>query len=253
MSVLDDIRFYFFHNHGYNDEPADKDSYSSTWVSYPNRNFDPVIGHHYYQRHSRMIRLAEELGFDGVAINEHHNTIFSMTPACSVMGGWVAANTSTARILVAGVPINLAYPNRVAEEYAMLDVMSGGRMEFAFPLGTGMEYWANDGRINPVTSRARFKESLDIILKCWTEDGPFRYDGEFYNYRYLNPWPKPYQKPYPKGFVVGSGSMETVELAVEHGLGYSIVFVADRPSAPCLRADARPRRAARPDASLRTT
>ncbi len=225
MSALDDIRFYFFHNHGYNHEPPDKDSYESTWVSYPNRNFDPEIGHQYYQRHSRMIRLAEELGFDGVAINEHHNTIFSMTPACSVMGGWVAANTSTARILVAGVPINLAYPNRVAEEYAMLDVMSGGRMEFAFPLGTGMEYWSNDGRINPVTSRARFKESLDIILKCWTEDGPFRYDGEFYNYRYLNPWPKPYQKPYPKGFVVGSGSMETVELAVEHGLGYSIVFV----------------------------
>ena len=81
------------------------------------------------------------------------------------------------------------------------------------------------GHINPVTSRARFKESLDIILKCWTEDGPFRYDGQFYNYRYLNPWPKPYQKPYPKGFVVGSGSIETVELAVEHGLGYSIVFV----------------------------
>ena len=224
MSLADEIKFYFFHNHGYPDEPADKESYGSTWVDYPNRLFDPVKGHQYYQRHTRTIRLAEELGFDGIAINEHHNTIFSMTPAVSVMGAWVAAHTSRARILVAGVPINLAYPNRVAEEYAMLDVMSGGRMEYAFPLGTGMEYWSNAGAINPATGRARFREGLDVILRAWTEDGPFRYDGDFYSYRYLNPWPKTFQKPYPKSFIVGSGSMETVELAVEYGLGYSIVF-----------------------------
>jgi len=121
--------------------------------------------------------------------------------------------------------VNLAYPNRVAEEYAMLDVLSGGRMEFAFPLGTGMEYWANAGQINPATARARFRESLDVILKAWTQDGPLRYDGEFYNYRYLNPWPRPYQQPHPKIFIVGSGSIETVELAVEFGAGYSVVFV----------------------------
>ena len=107
----------------------------------------------------------------------------------------------------------------------MLDVMSGGRMEYAFPLGTGMEYWANEGTINPTTARARFRESLDIILKSWTEDGPIRYDGEFYNYRYLNPWPKPFQKPRPKCFIVGTGSEETVSLAIDYDLGYSIVFV----------------------------
>ena len=54
----------------------------------------------------------------------------------------------------------------------MLDVMSGGRMEYAFPLGTGMEYWSNAGAINPTTARARFRESLEVILKAWTEDGP---------------------------------------------------------------------------------
>ena len=107
----------------------------------------------------------------------------------------------------------------------MLDVMSGGRMEYAFPLGTGMEYWANEGTVNPATARARFRESLDIILKAWTEDGPTRYDGDFYTYRYLNVWPKPYQKPRPKCFIVGTGSEETVELAVDYDMGYSIVFV----------------------------
>jgi alkanesulfonate monooxygenase SsuD/methylene tetrahydromethanopterin reductase-like flavin-dependent oxidoreductase (luciferase family) len=120
--------------------------------------------------------------------------------------------------------VNLAYPNRVAEEYAMLDVLSGGRMEYAFPLGTGMEYWSNAGQVNPVTSRARFRESLEIVLQAWTADGPTSYDGDFYTYRYLNPWPRPMQKPHPKIFIVGSGSQETVELASDFGTGYSIVF-----------------------------
>jgi alkanesulfonate monooxygenase SsuD/methylene tetrahydromethanopterin reductase-like flavin-dependent oxidoreductase (luciferase family) len=222
---VDQIEFFFFHNCAYNDLPPDRDRYHATWVDYPNSIFDPVKGHDLYQRHLRLFRMADELGFDGIGLNEHHNTQFSMTPAVSVLTGAAVALTKRVRILVAGVPINLAYPNRVAEEYAMLDVLSGGRMEYAFPLGTGMEYWSNAGQINPVTSRARFRESLDVILQAWTKDGPFRYDGDFYNYRYLNPWPKPYQQPHPKIFIVGSGSIETVQLAVDYGAGYSIVFV----------------------------
>jgi alkanesulfonate monooxygenase SsuD/methylene tetrahydromethanopterin reductase-like flavin-dependent oxidoreductase (luciferase family) len=107
----------------------------------------------------------------------------------------------------------------------MLDVLSGGRMEFALPLGTGMEYWSNAGQINPATARARFRESLDVLLKAWTRDGPFRYEGDFYSYRYLNPWPRPYHRPHPTLLVVGTACMETVELALDHGLGYSIVPV----------------------------
>jgi len=172
-----------------------------------------------------MIRLAEELCFDGVAINEHHNTQFSMTPSVSVMAAAVVMVTSSVRIMVAGVPVNLTYPNRVAEEYAMLDVLSGGRMEFAFPLGTGMEYWANAANIEPTTARARFREALEVILQCWTQPGPTSFSGDFFTYRYLNPWPRPMQQPHPKVFVVGSGSAETVDLAAELGAGYSIVMV----------------------------
>jgi alkanesulfonate monooxygenase SsuD/methylene tetrahydromethanopterin reductase-like flavin-dependent oxidoreductase (luciferase family) len=224
VSVLDEIKFYFFHHHHYIDVPEDEASYQATWVVPPSRLFDPVKGHALYERHLRYMRLAEDLGFDGLCINEHHNTVYSMTPTVSLMGAAIATATTRSKIMVAGVPINLTYPNRLAEEYAMLDVMSGGRMEFAFPLGTGMEYWSNAGAINPTTGRARFRESLDILLKSWTEETPIRYDGEFYTYRFLNPWPKPLQKPHPKLFIVGSGSRETVELAVEYGLGYSLVF-----------------------------
>jgi alkanesulfonate monooxygenase SsuD/methylene tetrahydromethanopterin reductase-like flavin-dependent oxidoreductase (luciferase family) len=103
--------------------------------------------------------------------------------------------------------------------------MSGGRMEFAFPLGTGMEYWANAGGVNPTTARARFRESLEVITQAWMEDGPTRYDGDFYTYRFLNPFLRPYQKPRPKCFIVGTGSKETTQLAVDFEMGYSIVFV----------------------------
>ena len=104
----------------------------------------------------------------------------------------------------------------------MLDVLSQGRLEVAFPLGTGMEYWANP--INPATARERHRESIDIILQAWTQDGPTTYYGDFYTYRYLNPWPRPYQKPHPPCYIVGTGSQETIDLAAKLGFGYSSVF-----------------------------
>ena len=167
--------------------------------------------------------LADRLGFDAVVINEHHNTAYSMMQSPNIIAAALLHRVKRAKICVWGTPPNLGYPNRLAEEYAMIDVLSGGRLEIAFPLGTGMEYWAHP--VNPSTSRQRYRESLDIILKCWTEDGPQKYYGDFYTYRFLNPWPKPLQKPYPPCYIVGTGSPETIELAAELGFGYSAVFV----------------------------
>ena len=224
MNVFDDIQFYVLNHHHYVDVPPNEDEVSTTFVTYPNQQFDPERGAELYQRFGREVLLAEELGYDGVAVNEHHQTVFSMMPVASVRAAYIAAMTKRVKILCAGIPINLSWPARVAEEYAMLDVMSGGRMEYGIPLGTGMEYWSNPGQINPATARARFREALEIIVQAWTEPGPTRYDGEFYNYRHLNPWPRPLQKPHPKLYVVGSGSKETVTLAADFRTGYSIVF-----------------------------
>jgi alkanesulfonate monooxygenase SsuD/methylene tetrahydromethanopterin reductase-like flavin-dependent oxidoreductase (luciferase family) len=224
MNVFDDIQFYLFNHHHYIDIPEDHERYDSTWVDLPNKLFDPVKGHALYERWLRELKLAEQLGFDAIALNEHHQTAYSMQPATAVRAAWVISQIPRLKFLVAGIPINLSWPSRVAEEYAMLDVMSQGRMEYGFPLGTGMEYWSNASTINPATARARFRESLDIILKAWSEDGPQRYEGDFYTYRYLNVWPKPYQRPYPKIYIVGSGSAATVDLAADYGAGYSIVF-----------------------------
>lgn len=224
MNVFDDMQFYLFNHHHYNVIPEDHERYASTWVDYPNSLFDAEKAHQLYGRYMREIKLAEDLGFDAVAVNEHHATTYSLMPATSVRAAWVAAQTQRMKVLVSGVPINLSWPSRVAEEYAMLDVMSGGRMEFGFPLGTGMEYWSNAAQINPAKAREKFREGIDIILKAWTEDGPLRYEGEHFTYRYLNVWPKPLQKPHPKLYIVGSGSPETVQLAADYGTGYSVVF-----------------------------
>jgi alkanesulfonate monooxygenase SsuD/methylene tetrahydromethanopterin reductase-like flavin-dependent oxidoreductase (luciferase family) len=107
--------------------------------------------------------------------------------------------------------------------------MSKGRLEVAFPLGTGMEYWSNP--VNPATARDRFKESLKIILQAWTEDGPTTHYGQFYTYRFLNPWPRPFQRPHPPCYIVGTGSPETIEIAAELGFGYASVFVTQQRAA----------------------
>ena len=195
MSSLEDIKLYAFHHHHYIDIPDDHEKYTTSMIDYPNELFDEVRGHELYDRHLRTLIRADQLGFDGIAINEHHSMVYSMSACVSLLAARLSAVTQNAKIMVAGTPINLQYPNRVAEEYAMLDVMTAGRMEYAFPLGTGMEYWSNAGQLNPTTARARFRENLGVILKTWTEDGPVRHDGDFYNYRFLNVWPRPMQKP----------------------------------------------------------
>ena len=216
-------RFNFMHFLPYVHLPENHKEFKSLWVDFSNKYYDPKRGHTLYQRYLSELVLADRLGFDAIVVNEHHNTAYSMMAAPNLIASAIIPQTRNAKICVWGTPPNLEYPNRLAEEYAMLDVMSEGRLEVAFPLGTGMEYWANP--INPTTARERHRESIAIILQAWTQDGPTKFFGEFYTYRFLNPWPRPYQKPHPPCYIVGTGSPETVELAAELGFGYSAVFV----------------------------
>jgi len=220
------VRFNFMHFLPYVHLPENHKEFKSLWVNFSNKYYDPKLGHELYERYLSELVLADKLGFDAIVVNEHHNTAYSMMPAPNLIASAIIPRTTKTKICVWGTPPNLEYPNRLAEEYAMLDVMSEGRLEVAFPLGTGMEYWANP--INPTTARERHKESIAIILQAWTQDGPTKFFGDFYTYRFLNPWPRPYQKPHPPCYIVGSGSPETIELAAELGFGYSSVFVPQK-------------------------
>ena len=98
-------------------------------------------------------------------------------------------------------------PVRMAEQIAMADLISGGRVLSGFVRGVGVEtWWAN---ANPVHNRERFEECHDLILKCWTEPGPFRWEGRHYHFRHVNPWCLPLQKPHPPIWVPGTASPET--------------------------------------------
>jgi alkanesulfonate monooxygenase SsuD/methylene tetrahydromethanopterin reductase-like flavin-dependent oxidoreductase (luciferase family) len=220
MSVLDRLEFYLMHFMPYPDIVPGRPQ--GQWVDIPNMHFDPKKGHKLYKEYFDELALGDELGFDGLVVNEHHSTFYSLMPSCTVAAAALVSRTKRAKICVFGTPIGLTYPHRLAEEYAMLDVMSGGRLECAFPLGTGMEYWVNP--VNPSYARERFREAMDILMQAWTQPGPTRYDGRFYQYKVLNPFPLPYQKPHPRIYVVGTGTEDTIQYAAEKGFGYSQVF-----------------------------
>ncbi|HWW48797.1 MAG TPA: LLM class flavin-dependent oxidoreductase [Xanthobacteraceae bacterium] len=220
---MSDVRFNFMHFMPYVHLPPNHKEYKSLWVDFPNKYYDPKKAAVLYEQYFSELELADKVGFDAIVVNEHHNTSYSMMPAPNLIAAALLSRIQRAKICVWGTPPNLEYPNRLAEEYAMLDVLSKGRLEVAFPLGTGMEYWCNP--INPTTARERHKESIEIILKAWTEEGPTSHYGDFYTYRFLNSWPRPYQQPHPPCYIVGTGSPETIELAAQFGFGYSAVFV----------------------------
>jgi alkanesulfonate monooxygenase SsuD/methylene tetrahydromethanopterin reductase-like flavin-dependent oxidoreductase (luciferase family) len=99
-------------------------------------------------------------------------------------------------------------PTRVAEEFAMLDCISGGRLIAGFPVGTAMDSCYAYGQ-NPSTLRDRYHEAHDLIIRAWTEDAPFAFNGRFTQQRYVNAWQRPVQKPHPPIWIPGGGSVET--------------------------------------------
>ena len=100
--MFDEIQFYLFNHHHYIDVPPDEERYESTWVNYPNELSDPEKGHALYQRYTRELLLAEDLGFDAIALNEHHQTAYSMMPAVGIRAAYMAALTRRIKLLVAG-------------------------------------------------------------------------------------------------------------------------------------------------------
>jgi alkanesulfonate monooxygenase SsuD/methylene tetrahydromethanopterin reductase-like flavin-dependent oxidoreductase (luciferase family) len=75
-------------------------------------------------------------------------------------------------------------------------------------------------RINPAEARERFNEAHDLIVRAWTEDGPFPFHGKYYRYQWVNPWPKPIQKPHPPIWIPGIGSLETMEFVAKRRYAY---------------------------------
>lgn len=168
-----------------------------------------------------QIEYAEHLGFDTVWLAEHHGSSYGSMPSPQVMAAAIAERTKYMRIGIAVSILPFDNPVRVAEDYAMVDIISNGRLDFGVGRGyqprefsmLGLEKVQSD-------SRGLFEESLDIILGLWTEER-FTYKGKHYQIEDAELHPKPIQKPHPPIYVAAI-SPETFGLVAEKGFNLLI-------------------------------
>jgi alkanesulfonate monooxygenase SsuD/methylene tetrahydromethanopterin reductase-like flavin-dependent oxidoreductase (luciferase family) len=184
----------------------------------PNTYFDPVKGSELYNTYLDEAVYAEEMGFDGIMLNEHHGTPFTLGAVMDVEAAVLARITKRVKIVLLGNPLPVADPLRLAEELAEIDMISGGRLVPGWVRGSGSESLFNNA--NPAFNRELFNEAHDFVIKTWTTPGPFRYEGKHYHYRFVNPWVLPLQKPHPPIWIPGVVSPETVVWCAKHRYPY---------------------------------
>lgn len=190
------------------------------WPS-PAETYSSEAAQQTFQTALDQCRLADEMGFDWVTVAEHHFSPFCITPNPMVLAGALTQAVKRAKIALLGADIPILNPIRVAEEFAMLDAMSGGRVVAGMLRGTPNEYITYN--INPAESRGRFEEALQLIRMAWTEPEPFGWQGRYYQYKTVSIWPRPVQKPHPPIYMSGS-SPESGEFAARNrvGLGFAV-------------------------------
>jgi len=207
------MKLYMMHLMPYADLDLDYDkAHNSAWVTLPNSYYDPKKGAKLYNRYLDELEYADQLGFDGVCVNEHHQNAYGLMPQPGVMAGALARRTKKVKIAILGRALPLLNnPVTVAEEFAMIDNITEGRFIAGFVRGIGAEYHAWSA--NPADSHERFHEAHDLIVRAWTETGPFPFEGKHYQFEYVNLWPRPYQTPRPPIWIPSQGSSETIEWA----------------------------------------
>ena len=155
------------------------------------------------------LEFAAECGFDAVCVNEHHSNGYGLMPSPNLIASALSRRTTDTALCVMGNSLALYNPpTRVAEEFAMIDCISGGRLIAGFPVGTPMDTCFAYGQ-NPSMLRDRYYEAHDLVMRAWTEQDTFAFNGRFNQQRYVNIWPRPVQKPHPPIWIPGGGSVET--------------------------------------------
>jgi alkanesulfonate monooxygenase SsuD/methylene tetrahydromethanopterin reductase-like flavin-dependent oxidoreductase (luciferase family) len=185
-----------------------------------NEVYNPEIGADLYNRYLDEKVYIETMGFDGVALNSHHSTPFCMGGgAMNLEAAILARITQKLKIVLIGNVLPIwDDPLWLVEELAAIDLISRGRLVSGWVRGTGRESVAHNAQ-SPYNWE-RYQEAHDFIIKAWTEPGPFKWEGRHFNYRYVNPWMRPYQKPHPQIWVPGVLSKSTVSWAAARRFPY---------------------------------
>src|SRR5438046_5437631 len=143
---------------------ADLD-FVATALMFSNKHFGPLAGSRLYNEYLKHYKLAEEVGFDGIMLNEHHNAPFCMQAKCNIFASILAAMTKRVKIVLLGNPLPLAdNPVRLAEELSMIDMISRGRLVSGFVRGGGQEQLATG--VNPAYNRERFEGAHALLVKA---------------------------------------------------------------------------------------
>ena len=213
------MKFTFFHLMPF-------DSYSEANQEWPvrNRQFDAEEAARLYDTYIDTMAYSEQCGYDWIGCNEHHFSPYGLMANPNLIASILSKRTTKSKIAVLGNLIPLSNPVRVAEEYAMLDVLSGGRLIAGFMRGIPHEYIAYNKP--PSASRELLREATEIILKAWTEPEPFGWEGEHFQYKSISIWPRPYQKPHPR-ILMSAGSEESAATAAEYKAMMGIVLISD--------------------------
>ena len=200
---------------------SDRSTFPSTWPTPPGY-IDSKTSVQSYQDGIEECEFAEEMGFDWISFSEHHYSGRIPTGTPSVMAAAVAERCKKITIALLGHLLPLNNPVRIAEELALLDNLTNGRLVAGFLRGTPNEDQVYS--INPAEGRGRLLEGMDLILKALTEPQPFSWEGRYYQFRTVAVWPRPVQQPLPP-VVVGTRSDDTIRYAAEHRLGLGVSFL----------------------------
>ncbi len=189
-------------------------THDSAMLNVPNSYYDPVKGGDFFNEWLDLLEYCEELGFDGVCYNEHRQWPHAHVPAVNIISAALMRRTKKLKLAPIGHVLPSYHPVQLAEEIAMLDVISRGRIIVGVAKGIGAEFYARN--ITPADAREMFDEQMDILIRAWTEREPFAYDGKFYQLPAVNIWPRPLTQPHPPVWVPTIGTPGTSKWAAKH-------------------------------------
>jgi alkanesulfonate monooxygenase SsuD/methylene tetrahydromethanopterin reductase-like flavin-dependent oxidoreductase (luciferase family) len=179
------------------------------------KHFKPEVAARTYAEHLDAWEELDGLGFDGVSFNEHHTSPYGLMNSPNLLAAAAAQRTKNLKLAIYGNLLPLHDPLRLAEELAMLDCISNGRIIAGFARGIPREH--NVYNVPLSDSRARFEEAWEIIRRAWTEE-VFSFEGKFWTYHDVAIWPRPVQQPHPPVWVPVTTSKETIEWAARNDI-----------------------------------
>ncbi len=195
--------------------------YEAGWPSPPGL-FEPELGRRMMEEMFEQAALADELGFDWISFSEHHYApLLVPTPNPSIIAAAAIQRIRRAKIALFGPILPLHNPIHVAEEIAMLDVLSGGRLLLLFLRGVPYELRAFS--VNLEETRAMTQEATLLIIRALTDPQPFSWEGKYYRYPTVSVWPGLIQRPHPPLYSTGN-SFESAAFAASQGHGLAVSF-----------------------------